>query len=467
MNYQRATGSYYTSTQTPQTQTQQHFTNGSTVSQPPHAAFVRSCSTSNLQMYAAQQQQSSYGHYAAHQTPNSHPHASRSTSNLRQLAYAHGNQPQVSMRMQPRAQTMAQSGIVLQSLSNAQTMQPTAMSSSASHIVSDNKSMNANLAQFSKYSQLQLQHALSQYPAWLQKEYMRRLQRQYEELYTVEDPKIHHWSAICPRQATVSPTPTPRAAKDTKYTYALSSYNLMGMLSESASEEPSSVEYLSESVSLSPSPYAYSARHACSPQKETKFSFDESMCKSPSPDTPIEPSEKSNSARATCFELLDCIPKEAPLMEDVEDDYAPHIAVRKMSGLSAASSETPTPRVDLISPVSSDQNEEMNAAYYAAAQHQQQQQQYQQAMQRWYQEQYKQEHARKQYKQHQYQQLLMQQAMQHQQYLIQQNKFVAQYMNKRQPQPSNPSATQAQVQYYAQNNNAQQRGYTTQPRSCA
>lgn len=39
----------------------------------------------------------------------------------------------------------------------------------------------------------------SQYPQWVQKEYMRRLQRQFEELNTIEDPKIHHWSNIYPR----------------------------------------------------------------------------------------------------------------------------------------------------------------------------------------------------------------------------------------------------------------------------
>merc|ERR1719445_2152582 len=151
--------------------------------------------------------------------------------------------------------SQSQSGIVLQTVNPMQQPQPIA---TAHHLLPNDASMAMQLQQFSKYSAYQLQAALAAYPTWLQKEYVRRLQRQYDELYTIEDPKILHASSICPRKAD---KPLTLNAFDTS----------TDILSDSEHSE-----YLSESANLSPSPYAYSAHDVGSAEPtQTKFVFDE------------------------------------------------------------------------------------------------------------------------------------------------------------------------------------------------
>ena len=122
---------------------------------------------------------------------------------------------------------------------------------------------NNHLLQHLHPSSIQIQRALCKYPLWLQKEYMRRIKRQYEELYVVEDPKIHHWSAICPRN---------EIKKESQQQQQQHPYSLLSPQSSIANDENINIhqttvllsdddnDYLSESHSapMSPSPFSYS-----------------------------------------------------------------------------------------------------------------------------------------------------------------------------------------------------------------
>jgi len=147
--------------------------------------------TQQMNNYYAQQnyahQQQYYG-----QTVPSMQHQSHSNYNVNRSQYA---LPKMCSRSISQPVPQQQSGIVLQALTSSNAPKYCSSATRVPRPCID----STNLQQFANYSQLQLQQALAQYPQWLQKEYIRRLQRQYEELYVVEDPKIHHWSAICPR----------------------------------------------------------------------------------------------------------------------------------------------------------------------------------------------------------------------------------------------------------------------------
>jgi len=135
--------------------------------------------------------------------------------------------------------------------------------------------------------------SLQSMPQWLQKEYVRRAMRQYEELHVVEDPKILHCSRICPRDGDHIATSSPlsaiklKALDDSKEDEPANDENVpstntahhhstqstsscIGIISESSSEHTDSliVSPVSENIDI-PSPSAYSpvhfAEHTTSP----------------------------------------------------------------------------------------------------------------------------------------------------------------------------------------------------------
>ena len=269
-------------------------------------------------------------------------------------------QPSIS-QPPPSQATERHSGIVLQSLSQASQAKQARMASVGGG-VSCGYPMDAmaqTLAQYAQYTQPQLQQVLAAYPPWFQKELMRRLQRQYEEMYVVEDPKILHLSAICPRLARPEPSPTHDAKKkalpQTNPSHShngASQHSAMSMASPASACGRSSCHFLSPSASLSASPYphfdgAYSPHHhqleattsphehscehehsSLEPQAlDTSQQLSHSELKSPrSPRTPRTVSMSMQpTSRLSCFQILDFIAtdNEASDEDDTDKEAVP------------------------------------------------------------------------------------------------------------------------------------------------
>ena len=217
-------------------------------------------------------------------------------------------------------------------------------------------STNNGVVDYAQYTQAQFQAALAQYPAWLQKEFLRRRQRQLDELNCVEDPKIRHWSAICPRDNDKDNKDnkdknTNTIFNDDKKTNNDTNINKNGHSNDEnintnnsnhnsihfmVSESPqgrSSCEYLSESAACSPPPYAYSPHHkhlleqTSSPHQNSKFLYDTEHEQPPSPvasaavsSTNPTISSQSRSSMLTCFAILDTLSVTGDKDKDEDKD---------------------------------------------------------------------------------------------------------------------------------------------------
>jgi len=260
-------------------------------------------------------------------------------------AHAHGHAHVHAAQPQPASAAAADSGLVLQSMASSSYQQLPSLSNIANCISAQQPmiDISSQLQQFSNYSQPQLQSIMAQYPQWLQKEYMRRLQRQYEEMYVVEDPKILHQSSICPRATNLC---HPHANKPQLAQLAVAAvsnaenvannaqtqHTQSHMLAESDLEAGgTSCEYWSESTAASPSPYAYSphtqAKHyetTSSPQQQAQQQ-QQQLGKEEEPlrlgldghsssNSKWSPSAAATPApghkRDTCFSILDLIAKD-------------------------------------------------------------------------------------------------------------------------------------------------------------
>eukprot|EP01084_Bolivina_argentea_P155154 270404_1 len=258
------------------------------------------------------------GYYPTHQQNHQLPQ-------MRQRAQSHPQQPQQLQRAQrshshsnlhQHAQSQSQSqqqqhGLMLneQLINGQQSQMRNICALSASNLCGYEMNMNAQLEQFANFSTLQLQQALSQYPLWLQKEYMRRIKRQYDEMYVIEDPKIHHWSAICPRKE--------EQKNQTKNDKKNNDENVV--INEQSESEgrltDDDDEYFSDSASaqMSPSPFSYSPHN---PENTTspKGTHDDGISGAPilsingaSNNTLISPSiaPTTPGRPVTCFMVLE------------------------------------------------------------------------------------------------------------------------------------------------------------------
>lgn len=384
-------------------------------------------------------------------------------------------------------QRHSHSGIVLQSLSQAQSQQSQMASMNSvggGGALSSGYPMDAmaqTMAQYAQYTQPQLQQVLSAYPPWFQKELVRRLRRQYEEMYVVEDPKICHWSAICPRlhgQSQQSPSHEAKKALPVlKEAYSQSQHGMNGMnvVNVMSMASPGSAcgltsshsHFLSPSLSVSAGPHfdgAYSPHHQ--PETTSSPPHTSSLCDHPSLEaldrdsvtdqalshsslTPRALCEASTS-RATCFEIL-----EGHISTDNEASDEVH-CVATVAMEKEAKKEDGGEQSKLSG---SDAQLQVQAQAQSSAA-------YQKAVQRWYARQQQQQQAQAQYQQqlqlHQQQQrqymAQMQQAYQAKQ--IQQQQQQA-YYAQRQQQQQQPRQQHSQ---YAYNRG---RNANTPPRFCA
>jgi len=443
---------------------------------------------------------------------------------------------QSSISQPPPIQTTqrhSQSGIVLQSLSQAKQAQQMASvgGSLQCGYGMDSSSMAQTLAQYAQYTQPQLQQVMAQYPPWFQKELMRRLQRQYEEMYVVEDPKIHHWSAICPRDTDTDTLNEQLTDNDKKKVLPAvpalpqpkSNQSQMAMASPASACGRSSCHFLSPSLSAGPNfdgGLAYSPHHqteatsspppehpSLDPLDSEQAPSSQSSLKSPrtpralcSDAVSLQPQTKTAS-RATCFQILDVIGTDNELSahsnavddakNEVEEQSASPQPESTADSPSKAQHQTQQPQVQSQKPMQTDaqtlmggqtqmqsqaQAQTQSAAVYEAQKYQN----YQQAMQRWYAQQQQQQQQQQQAQMQQYQQQLQfqqqrQQQQQHHQHQHQ-HQQQRQYAQQMQVYRAQMARYKEQKAYYAQQTQqAQQMEYmynrgrpaSTQARFCA